>query len=71
MKPGDMVRFRKEQWKRKCPSDCGMWVWKLGLLVEYHSWEKIATVLCEGKLLRIHASEVEKAGKKDYERLES
>jgi len=71
MKPGDMVRFRKEQWERKNPSDCGMWVWKLGLLVEYHTWEKIATVLCDGEILRIHASEVEKAGKKDYEKLES
>jgi hypothetical protein len=66
VKAGDMVRFRLEQWPRRKPSDCGMWVWKIGLLVEYHTWEKIATVLHEGKLYRIRASEVEKAGKKDF-----
>ena len=36
MKAGDLVRFRQEQWKRNKPADCGMWVTKIGLLVEYH-----------------------------------
>tara|TARA_Y100001973_G_C5190530_1_gene330672 strand:- start:1055 stop:1207 length:153 start_codon:yes stop_codon:yes gene_type:complete len=44
-----------------------MWVTKLGLLVEYHPWEKIASVLCEGKIIRIRAENVEKAGRKDSE----
>jgi len=40
--------------------------WTLGLLVEYHTWEKIATVLYEGKLLRIGADRVQKAGVTDW-----
>jgi hypothetical protein len=68
MKPGDMVRFRREVWPRKRDTDCGMWEWKLGLLVEYHTWEKVATILCEGKIIRIRAADVMKAGKKDYEK---
>ena len=68
MKQGDLVRFRKEEFPRKKPTDCGIWSWKLGILLEYHTWEKVATILCEGKIIRIHASEVQKAGKKDEER---
>ncbi len=67
MKAGDLVRFRQEVWPRNKPTDCGMWVTKLGLLVEYHPWEKIASVLCEGKIIRIRAENVEKAGRKDSE----
>jgi len=65
MKTGDLVRFRYEMWPRKKSTDCGMWEWRVGLLVEYHTWEKIATVLYGGKLYRFHAAEVQKAGKKD------
>jgi hypothetical protein len=60
-----MVRFRSERYPRKKASDCGIWDWKIGLLVEYHTWEKIATILCDGEVFRVHAGEVEKAGKKD------
>ena len=59
MKVGDMVRVRIDIGSRS--------YWRVGLLVEYHTWEKIATVLHEGDLLRLHASQVQKAGKKDYE----
>ena len=65
MKKGDLVRFRKEEWPRKNPADCGIWTWKLGILLEYHTWEKITTILSDGKIVRVHASEVQKAGKKD------
>ena len=40
----------------------------IGLLVEYRTWEKIATVLYEGEIYRIRAEDVQKAGKKDIER---
>ncbi len=60
-----MVRFRLEEWERKRPTDCGIWSWKLGLLVEYKTWEKIATILYEGKTIRVRAEDVQKAGKKD------
>ncbi len=31
----------------------------IGLLVEYNTWEKIATILYEGELLRIRARDVQ------------
>ncbi len=63
-----MVRFMHEEFPAKRPTDCRMWEWKIGLLIEYHTWEKIATILCEGKVYRVRASEVEKAGKRDFEK---
>ena len=56
MKNGDMVRFVYPGTTNK----------RLGLLVEYHTWEKIATILYEDILLRVHANDVQKAGKKDF-----
>jgi hypothetical protein len=58
MKKGDLVRF-------VYPGRCDL---KIGLLIEYHTWEKIVTVLHKDVLLRIQANDVEKAGKKDIER---
>jgi hypothetical protein len=63
MKAGDMVRVRIDVGSRSH--------WHVGLLVEYHAWEKIATVLHEGDLLRLHASQVQKAGKRDFMENES
>ena len=40
--------------------------WKYGVIVaEYHTWEKVARILYNGKIVSIHASNVQKAGKKD------
>ena len=47
MKAGDLVRF-KYTW-----SD--LEGWKVGLLKEYHTWEKIATIVYEGKEVRVMA----------------
>ena len=59
MKAGDMVRFRQ--------AHPPLQRWRLGLLVEYEAWQKIATVLHEGEIYRLRAENVQKAGKKDYE----
>ena len=61
MTNGDMVRFR-------LPTDSEPHMPKrhVGLLVEYKSWEKIASVLYNGKILRLRAADVEKAGKRDF-----
>ena len=48
MRAGDLVRF-KYTW-----SDHEGW--KVGLLKEYHTWEKIATIIYEGKEVRVVAS---------------
>ena len=67
MKVGDIVRFKSPvnsqdleymRGRRKPP-------YRLGVLIEYRAWEKIATILFEGKLIRCHAEHVQKAGKKD------
>ena len=65
MKSGDLVRIKIYQVRPRTASDCGVWSIKLGILVEYKKWEKVATVLSEGKIFRIRAEDVEKAGKKD------
>ena len=59
MKTGDIVRWRKIA----IPAHGGNPPWMLGVLVEYQSWEKIATVLSDGTLHRIPARDVEKYGR--------
>lgn len=61
MKPGDLVRIKMHTAPEE--SDCV----KLGLLVVYQKWEKIATVLIDGKLRRYRAENVTRAGRQDHE----
>ena len=42
--------------------------WTLGLLIEYEPWEKIATVLFDGRLIRVRSADIQKAGRKDERR---
>ena len=67
MRQGDLVRFKVYQVKPKKSSDCGIWEVKLGILVEYKKWEKIASVFSEGSIHRIRAEFVTKAGRRDKE----
>jgi len=69
MKSGDMVRFAKweeadiqnsKTWAR-CPKTHS------GVLIEYDKLMKTCQILHEGKVFKIRAVFVEKAGKKDYE----
>lgn len=59
MKSGDLVRFIH-------PSTTST-EWKLGLLIEYRPWEKMATVLYDGGLMRISGRKVQKFGKRYLE----
>ncbi len=59
MKKGDLVRYRPLVFQEMQPD------WEIGLLVEYHTWEKLATVMKDGKFFRVPADMVQKAGKKD------
>jgi len=66
MRKGDIVRFKSSGLlKHDFPSDIP---WVLGLLIKYESWEKIATVLYNGRLIRVRAADIQKAGKKDESR---
>ena len=58
MKAGDIVRFIEGQIhtkQRHLPE------WKLGLLVEYHTWEKIARILYDGKIVSVRAENTQLA----------
>lgn len=60
MQSGDLVRFKKfDSFEKEH-------LWKIGLLIEYKKWQKIATVLYKGETHRIAARKVQKFGKKDY-----
>ncbi len=48
MKAGDLVRFKYSSGDAEG--------WKIGLLTEYHTWEKIATINYEGKEVRVMAA---------------
>ena len=56
MRVGDMVRFRDVLNHRTQE----LTDWKYGVIVaEYHTWEKVATVLHEGELRRIRAEYIQ------------
>ena len=63
MKSGDLVRFKSVTWPYNLDGQ-----WRIGLLVKYEKWEKVGTVLYMGKLLRLRAEQIQKAGKKDENR---
>ncbi len=56
MKPGDLVRFRECVF-HGTPNVYTPW--KVGLLLEYFSWTKMATIMYKGKDYRIRASDVQ------------
>jgi hypothetical protein len=60
MKAGDVVRFTKRPRLRDV-TGAHTPDWKLGLLIEYNSWEKIARILYEGKMISIRAEYVQLA----------
>jgi len=67
MKQGDLVRFKIHKVMPIKRSNCGIWEVKLGILIEYKKWEKIATIFSDGKIHRIRSEYVTRAGRKDEE----
>ena len=56
MKAGDLVRFREIVYHGSGLHRPTVYSeWKIGLLKEYRTWEKIATIIHEGKEYRIAA----------------
>jgi len=53
VKAGDMVRFHRSQLREPTEID-----WKHGLLIEYNTWEKVARILYEGKVISVRAATV-------------
>ena len=64
MKPGDLVRVTITRWDGGYEA---IEYVKLGLLISYQKWEKIATVLVEGERKRYRAECVTLAGRRDPE----
>ena len=59
MNAGDIVRFRKSGLlHHDFPNEAKV-PWNVGLLVEYHTWEKIATILHDGEVVRVAARDVQ------------
>ena len=68
MRAGDLVRFREIL-------DHGAGLhrptvyskWRVGLLKEYHTWEKIATIIYQGKEVRVMAglTQIHKRAKRE------
>ena len=56
MKAGDLVRFRQCTFHGtpKVYSE-----WKVGLLLEYKSWYKIAKISYNGEIVSVHGSDAE------------
>jgi hypothetical protein len=48
VRPGDLVRFKY--------TGALVEEWKIGLLLEYHKWEKVATILYQSSEVRVRAS---------------
>ena len=48
MRPGDLIRF-KYTWADHEG-------WKVGLLKEYHTWEKVATIIYDAGEVRVAAA---------------
>jgi hypothetical protein len=59
MKAGDMVRFRAPH-----PEFVDSEIWLVGLLVEYHKWEKIATIMYNDAIVRVAARDTQKYGRR-------
>jgi len=56
MRAGDLVRFRQCTFHGtpKVYSE-----WKIGLLLEYHTWEKVANISYNGQVVRVRACDAE------------
>jgi len=59
MKKGDLVYFAK-----KTDSSGNMIECDIGLLLKYEKWEKIAYILFNGIVYKVHASHARKAGQR-------
>ena len=59
MKVGDIVRFHTEPefWEKRSADI----KWKHGLLIRYHTWEKIAKILYEGTIISVRAENTQLA----------
>ena len=69
MKPGDLVRFQQViVGKDDNPPYSLDGTWRIGLLIEYTTWEKVGTVLYREKTYQIRGENMQKAGKKDANR---
>ena len=69
MKNGDLVRFKFYVGSKDDDPPYSLdGQWRIGLLLEYTTWEKVGTVLYRGKTYRIRGENMQKAGKKDESR---
>ena len=63
MRAGDFVRFTT----LSNINNIELPVWQHGILIEYHTWEKVATILYEGNQIRVAARNVQLASRQKEE----
>jgi len=69
VKSGDLVRFKAIGAGRvDDPPYSKDGEWRIGLLIEYQTWEKVGTILYKGETFRVRADSIQKAGRKDENR---
>ena len=56
MQTGDLVRFRLFDRELPYPQPHK---WYTGILVHYETWEKMARILYEGRMISVHARDVQ------------
>ncbi len=62
MKAGDIIRFKLQPIAGPLEGR----PWNIGLLVEYHKWEKIATILYDEEIYRVRAEDVQLYARGEY-----
>ena len=66
-----MVRFRAPygyyDWDPNESIEDQQRPWLVGLLIEYHKWEKIASILYDDVVMRLPARDVQKYGRRYLE----
>ena len=67
MSPGDLVRVKVKDESLNYNLEYCKGEYRLALLIEHYAWEKMVTVLIDGKLKRYRSSDVTRAGRRDHE----
>ena len=59
MRAGDLVRFRQCTFHGTPKAPKVYSEWKIGLLLKYESWYKIAKISYNGQIVSVHGSDAE------------
>tara|TARA_B100000131_G_C17978407_1_gene557561 strand:- start:495 stop:683 length:189 start_codon:yes stop_codon:yes gene_type:complete len=58
VKIGDLVKYMHETIPRRKNSDCGIWEWRRGLIIDFPSKDKVS-ILYKGKIVIVHIDKIQ------------